>query len=462
VAVALGAATASEVVLPLALSILERETPETLLPLLNSLPILISTVSPLEGSPNYPAPVPPCPSRLLLGTQLLPLLLNLDGPLSTNWRWHHALLAQYATLTDYLEPQTLFSLVVPTLFSQLTAPTAAPNRHEAMRILCMQLRRLRTATQRGEVCSRLVRELANADSYSLRLNFTHACGLLLNPSPPCGCSRQFFKAHHLHTTLLNLATDPVANVRLHVCALLPSLKRSLRLPADADALQRLHHAVVALQSDHARDVARAAAVAAGSLRELDMLTEGAPLRSSSGAEERRWEAEDAARQREEEALARAEQEAVAEAKRRAADELAERARAAYSLKVAAGAGEAGRRSGEQDHHHSQRSSRNSRELPRVSARAVSGTLGSSAARSGGSVPGGRVRGTSRDMMALDSGMGHLRDGHLPSVSGASSSSTPSSPSFPGRRSSRDTLGDLPVHSTSASSGRDARARRTTH
>lgn len=466
VAVALGPAAAAEVVLPLALSILEREPPETLLPLLTSLPTLVRVISPLGGQEGYRAPSPPCLSRLALGTQLLPLLLNLEAPLSSSWRAHHVLLLQYGTLTDYLEPQTLFTLVVPSLFAQLTTKIAAPNRLEAIRILCMQLRRLRTATQRAEVCGRLVRDLGNSDTYALRLNFTHVCGLLLDPSPPCGCSRQFFKAHHLHTSLLQLATDPVANVRLHVCGLLPALKRSLRLPADADALQNLHHAVVALQSDPARDVAHAAAAAEGSLRQLDMLTEGAPLRSSSGAEERRWEAEDGARLREEEALARAEQEALAEAKRRAADELAERARAAYSLKMAAGGGDVGRKSGDHQEHYR----RNSRELassasgPR-SSRDTSGsgfsraTGAASSVKPGSTSPAQSARldpRTSREV-SYDAGMGHLGSG-----GSSSSSSIPASPALSGRRNSRGTVGDMLAPPSNHSGNSSARGRRTTH
>ena len=61
-----------------------------------------------------------------------------------------------------LEPATLQSLVLPALFAQLAPPSAVPVRREAVRVICMQLRRLRTATHRADACTRLVRELQAA------------------------------------------------------------------------------------------------------------------------------------------------------------------------------------------------------------------------------------------------------------------------------------------------------------
>ena len=44
----------------------------------------------------------------------------------------------------------------------------------------------------------------------------------------------------MHFPATDLATDPVSNVRLKLCGLLLPLKRTLRLPADAQALELLH------------------------------------------------------------------------------------------------------------------------------------------------------------------------------------------------------------------------------
>ena len=406
-ALALGPPLAPLQALPAILGVLERAEPAEVTPVLRALPDLLNVLSGGGGGGGNGDGGGPS-SHAAVAVQLLPMLLQLEGPLggSARWRASLELIGAYACLADALEPQSLYSLCIPSLFGHLTAEAAAPNRREAVRVICLMLRKLRTQGQRSDVCARLVRELAGADSYCLRVDFLHTCSLLLDPSPPCGCSHRFFKAHSLHHAMLSLAADPVPNVRLRLCALLPPLKRTLRLPTDADALQRLHHAVVQLQSDGARDVQRSATLAEGALRQFDMLMEGAPLRRTAGGDERWWEAEDA-RAREEEALVSAEHEANAGAKRRAADELAERARAAYTTKLTA---ETGRRTGTdrdsrdshdgggflgggRDHHNgggSGRSSRNhSREipphaLPRISAASGGGGGGGGSSSGGGS------------------------------------------------------------------------------
>ena len=147
-------------------------------------------------------------------------------------------------------------------------------------------------------------------------------------------------------------TAPPAPPHLHrpTCTAPPAPPPSLRI-CGQDALERLHHAVVSLQSDPARDVREAATAAEAEIRQLDLAgldPDAAHASNAFAAEARARNEDEAARLAEEEDLLRAEQEAVAELKRRAADELAERARAAYSLKVAQG--EVGRsRSGDSDH-----------------------------------------------------------------------------------------------------------------
>merc|ERR1719454_346297 len=152
----------------------------------------------------------------------------------------------------------------------------------------------------------------------MRLLYLYTCFLMLASTAPCGCSRQFFKAHALHEHMLDLAMDHVPNVRLKLVAMLPRLKRALRLPADAAALEKLHHAVVSLQADTAPDVRAAAVAAEQELHSVEVLTEGAPRRSllAIGGAAQAWivaeEEEDAARLREEEVLLCAEQDAAAE------------------------------------------------------------------------------------------------------------------------------------------------------
>ena len=51
-------------------------------------------------------------------------------------------------------------------------------------------------------------------------------------SSACACSRHYFKARGFFDAMLDASRDAVPNVRLQLCALLPALKRALRLPGD--------------------------------------------------------------------------------------------------------------------------------------------------------------------------------------------------------------------------------------
>ena len=135
----------------------------------------------------------------------------------------------------------------------------------------------------------------------------------------------------MHFPATDLATDPVSNVRLKLCGLLLPLKRTLRLPADAQALELLHPnpnpspnpspnpnpnpnpnpspnqalellhlGTVALQADHSRDVRAAAAAVQPALASVEVLTEGAARRATAAGGGARREALDATLQAEEE------------------------------------------------------------------------------------------------------------------------------------------------------------------
>lgn len=130
VASSIGTRLASTHTLPLVLWALERAEPFSLVTLLSHLPDLIATLS--AGVSDH--------ARLTLGQQLLPLLLQLEAPLAESWRGTHAIIRSFGALTDCLEPQTLFSLVLPTLFQHLVAESAAPNRLEAVTVICMHVR----------------------------------------------------------------------------------------------------------------------------------------------------------------------------------------------------------------------------------------------------------------------------------------------------------------------------------
>jgi serine/threonine-protein phosphatase 4 regulatory subunit 4 len=55
-------------------------------------------------------------------------------------------------------------------------------------------------------------------------------------------SKTFFKEYFFEF-VLELASDPVANVRLRLCRILPALKGLLKLPTDRNLLQQLDSSV---------------------------------------------------------------------------------------------------------------------------------------------------------------------------------------------------------------------------
>lgn len=77
--------------------------------------------------------------------------------------------------------------------------------------------------------------LRHGISFQQRLLYLDACALLLGEDEQFACSGNFFKAQGLLDTALELASDPVSSVRLKLCGLLLPLKRTLRLPVDAQA-----------------------------------------------------------------------------------------------------------------------------------------------------------------------------------------------------------------------------------
>lgn len=70
-------------------------------------------------------------------------------------------------------------------------------------------------------------------------------------------SRRYFREHFLEAAV-ELLQDPVPNVRMRACPLLPRMKRMIRLPEDALLLERMSKLCTALTTDSDRDVSAVA------------------------------------------------------------------------------------------------------------------------------------------------------------------------------------------------------------
>lgn len=103
--------------------------------------------------------------------------------------------------------------------------------------------------QRIELRSRLYTELANSPDCYVRMMFVRMMIEALEIF-----SSVYFK-EHFFTVLLNLAEDPVANIRIKVVSLLPQLKSQLWIPTDKKLLSAMETTVGHLMiSEKVRDV----------------------------------------------------------------------------------------------------------------------------------------------------------------------------------------------------------------
>jgi serine/threonine-protein phosphatase 4 regulatory subunit 4 len=72
-------------------------------------------------------------------------------------------------------------------------------------------------------------------------------------------SRKFFKENFFEA-ILELAADPIPNVRMKVCTLLPTLKKMTKLPYDANLLKKVNTSIGILRNDSDKDVRHAAQI----------------------------------------------------------------------------------------------------------------------------------------------------------------------------------------------------------
>ncbi|KAM4690359.1 serine/threonine-protein phosphatase 4 regulatory subunit 4 isoform 2-T2 [Rhinophrynus dorsalis] len=108
-----------------------------------------------------------------------------------------------------------------------------PVQKAASRTLCIFLRYNRKQEQRHEVIQKLIEQLGQGKSYWNRQRFLDTCEYIMELF-----SKSFF-CKYFFIPVLELTSDPVANVRMKVCYLLPKLKLTLRLPGDKHLLQQL-------------------------------------------------------------------------------------------------------------------------------------------------------------------------------------------------------------------------------
>mmetsp|Transcript_38549 Transcript_38549/g.46602 ORF Transcript_38549/g.46602 Transcript_38549/m.46602 type:complete len:770 (+) Transcript_38549:354-2663(+) len=189
--------------------------------------------------------------RISAYAEVLPAVLHVEASMGRNWRMLRELVLIFPSCTDYFTSDQVYENIIPLCFRYLAAG-AAPIKTATAAALPLLLRRTRKIVQRNDIIQRLMREYARAKSCFGRQLYVELAENLL-----AVFSSKFFRDNFLEEAV-NLLQDPVPNVRMKACLLLPQLKRTVKLPDDVELLERMSKYCTALTTDNDRDVAASA------------------------------------------------------------------------------------------------------------------------------------------------------------------------------------------------------------
>ncbi|XP_022081590.1 serine/threonine-protein phosphatase 4 regulatory subunit 4-like isoform X2 [Acanthaster planci] len=177
-------------------------------------------------------------------SDLIPALLSAESAAaaSRNWRLHRDILDKYSHLPRCLTSDQIYSKIMPVIFRHITSHRVLPVQLAAARTMCVFMRYNRKLEQRQDMCGKLIAECCHSKNHRYRKLFIDICHFSLELF-----SRSFFK-ENLYNYVIQLAQDPVPNVRLKFCSLLPSLKAQFKLPKDLQLSQQLETIVRRLLS----------------------------------------------------------------------------------------------------------------------------------------------------------------------------------------------------------------------
>ncbi|KAM9014187.1 serine/threonine-protein phosphatase 4 regulatory subunit 4 isoform 1-T1 [Ara ararauna] len=152
---------------------------------------------------------------------------------SLKWRTHEKLLQKYACLPHIISSDQIYYRFLHRMLTIILTNNVLPVQKAAARTLCVYLRYNRKQEQRHEVIQKLIEQLGQGKSYWNRLRFLDTCEFIMELF-----SKSFF-CKYFFLPVLELTRDPVANVRMKLCYLLPKVKSTLKIPTDKHLLQQL-------------------------------------------------------------------------------------------------------------------------------------------------------------------------------------------------------------------------------
>uniref|UniRef100_A0A8B9FUR1 Serine/threonine-protein phosphatase 4 regulatory subunit 4 n=1 Tax=Amazona collaria TaxID=241587 RepID=A0A8B9FUR1_9PSIT len=174
-------------------------------------------------------------SKLLSIPDLITALTTAEQRAATSlkWRTHEKLLQKYACLPHIISSDQIYYRFLHRMLTIILTNNVLPVQKAAARTLCVYLRYNRKQEQRHEVIQKLIEQLGQGKSYWNRLRFLDTCEFIMELF-----SKSFF-CKYFFLPVLELTHDPVANVRMKLCYLLPKVKSTLKIPTDKHLLQQL-------------------------------------------------------------------------------------------------------------------------------------------------------------------------------------------------------------------------------
>ncbi|XP_011682759.2 serine/threonine-protein phosphatase 4 regulatory subunit 4 isoform X4 [Strongylocentrotus purpuratus] len=161
---------------------------------------------------------------------------------SRNWRLHVDILDKLACLPKCLTSDQIHSKFVPLFFKLVTTHRALPIQRAASRTLCALMRNCRKLDHRQDMVAKLIHECCRSKSSRYRRLYIDISVIVMDMF-----SKSFFKENFMEP-LMDLTADPVPNIRLKMCSLLPRIKHQMKLPEDRENLQALEMVVRRLLS----------------------------------------------------------------------------------------------------------------------------------------------------------------------------------------------------------------------
>uniref|UniRef100_UPI00398F26BB serine/threonine-protein phosphatase 4 regulatory subunit 4 isoform X3 n=1 Tax=Pristiophorus japonicus TaxID=55135 RepID=UPI00398F26BB len=192
---------------------------------------------------------------------------------SLKWRIHEKLLLTFSCLPQVISSDQIYYKFLPIMFRIMTTNNVLPVQRASARTLCVFVRYNRKQEQRQEICSKLIEQLGQGRSCWNRLRFLDTCECIMDLF-----SKAFF-CKYFFLPVLELSNDPVPNVRIKFCYMLPKLKSTLKLPADKHLLQQLELCVKKLLcQEKDKDVTAIVRIITLELDRMDTTMESFPKR----------------------------------------------------------------------------------------------------------------------------------------------------------------------------------------